>query len=81
MTISAYQTLYNSAVTFAMKKQVQAEHGKAELEKTYEKLEQTRTKQQNKILELKAKIDAIEKRTRERRDIESKKREKEIDDL
>lgn len=39
MTISAYQTLYESSASFAMKKQIQAEHGKVELEKTYEKLE------------------------------------------
>lgn len=31
MTIAAYQTLYQSSVTFAMRKQLQAEHGKAEL--------------------------------------------------
>ena len=29
--IQAYQTLYNSSVTFAMRKQLQAEHGRAEL--------------------------------------------------
>ena len=39
MTISAYQTLYQSSVTFAMRKQLQAEHGKADLEKTIEQLE------------------------------------------
>ena len=36
MTIAAYQTLYQSSVTFAMRKQIQAEHGKADLEKTIE---------------------------------------------
>jgi len=36
MTIYAYQTLYQSSVTFAMRKQLQAEHGKADLEKTIE---------------------------------------------
>ncbi len=34
MTIAAYQTLYQSSVTFAMRKQLQAEHGKADLEKS-----------------------------------------------
>ena len=34
MTIGAYQTLYKSSNTFAMRKQLQAEHGKADLEKT-----------------------------------------------
>ena len=30
MTIQAYQTLYQSSTTFAMRKQLQAEHGKPE---------------------------------------------------
>jgi len=75
MTISAYQTLYESSASFAMKKQIQAEHGKVELEKTYEKLEQKRKQQLKKVKELKAKIDSIEKRTRERKEIETKSRE------
>jgi dynein light intermediate chain len=32
MTIAAYQTLYNSSVAFGMRKQIQAENGKSELE-------------------------------------------------
>ena len=38
MTIAAYQTLYQSSVTFAMRKQLQAEHGKADLERKIEEL-------------------------------------------
>ena len=49
MTISAYQTLYQSSVTFAMRKQLQAEHGKADLEKTIEQLEHKKTKLENKV--------------------------------
>ena len=61
-----------------MRKQIQAEHGKAELEKSYSKLEEKRSQQQKKVKELKAKIEAIEKRTRERKEIETKSREAEI---
>ena len=39
MTIAAYQTLYQSSVTFAMRKQLQAEHGKADLERKIEELQ------------------------------------------
>jgi len=39
MTNSAYQVLYQSAVTFAMRKQLQAEHGKEELENQIKELE------------------------------------------
>jgi len=32
MTITAYQTLYESSIAFGMRKALQAEHGKVELE-------------------------------------------------
>lgn len=44
MTISAYQTLYKSAVAFGMRKQIQAEKGKDELEDRIKVLE-TRKKE------------------------------------
>jgi len=81
MTIAAYQTLYQSSVTFAMRKQLQAEHGKADLEKKIDELEAKKTKLENKVIELKSKIEAIEKRNKERRDVEQRKREQEIDFL
>ena len=81
MTIAAYQTLYQSSVTFAMRKQLQAEHGKADLEKTIEQLEHKKTKLENKVLELKSKIEAIEKRNKERKDVEAKKRDQEVEFL
>mmetsp|Transcript_18608 Transcript_18608/g.13510 ORF Transcript_18608/g.13510 Transcript_18608/m.13510 type:complete len:101 (+) Transcript_18608:441-743(+) len=81
MTIAAYQTLYQSSVTFAMRKQLQAEHGKADLERKIEELEGKKTKLENKVIELKSKIEAIEKRNKERREVEAKKREQEIEFL
>ena len=39
MTIAAYQTLYQSSSTFAMRKQIQAEHGMADLDRKIEELE------------------------------------------
>ena len=71
MTIAAYQTLYQSSVTFAMRKQLQAEHGKADLEKRIAELEAKRIKQENKVVELKSKIDAIEKRNSERKSVDA----------
>jgi cell division protein FtsB len=64
-----------------MRKQLQAEHGKADLEKTIEQLEHKKTKLENKVSELKSKIEAIDKRNKERKDVEAKKRELEIDFL
>ena len=60
MTIAAYQTLYQSSVTFAMRKQLQAEHGKADLEKRIEQFEKKKKNQTNKIVQLKSKLEAIE---------------------
>ena len=60
-----------------MRKQIQAEHGKADLEKTIEQLEAKKKKQQAKVLELKAKMDAIERRTKDRKEVEAKMRENE----
>lgn len=78
MTIAAYQTLYLSSVTFAMRKQLQAEYGKADLDRRIEEYEQRKLQQEAKIIELKSKIEAIEKRDQERRDIEAKKRSDEV---
>lgn len=67
-----------SSVTFAMRKQLQAEHGKADLEQKIAALEAKKKKQTNKVIELKQKIEAIQTRNQERRDVEQKKRNDEI---
>ena len=61
-----------------MRKQLQAEHGKADLEKTIQTLEAKKKKQSNKVIELKSKIEAINQRNNERREVEQKKRADEI---
>ena len=72
---------FANAVTFGMRKQLQAEHGKADLENKIEELEARKIKLENKVTELKSKIDAIETRNKERKEIEQKKRDQEIDFL
>lgn len=64
-----------------MRKQLQAEHGKADQEKRINDLETARTKKDNKLLELKAKKDAIDRRGAEHKESEAKKRQKEVDFL
>ena len=81
MTIAAYQTLYQSSVTFAMRKQLQAEHGKADLEKTIDQLDHKKNKLENKVSELKAKIEALENKKKEKKEALAKKREGEIEFL
>jgi dynein light intermediate chain len=51
------------------------------LEKTIESLEHKKTKLENKVSELKSKIDAIEKRNKDRKDVEAKKRDAELEFL
>lgn len=75
--IDAYLTLYNSSVTFAMRKQLQAEHGKAELEKRRAELDKRKNKQEKKIIELKAKIESINGHIEKKREDDKKRREQE----
>ena len=49
--IQAYQTLYHSSVTFATRKQLQAEFGRQELEDRKAELEKKKKKQEKKIIE------------------------------
>ena len=76
--IQAYQTLYNSSVTFAMRKQLQAEHGRAELAAKKAELEKRQKKQKKRILEQKAKIEAIKAIIDKKREDDTKARQEEI---
>ncbi|XP_002731258.1 33 kDa inner dynein arm light chain, axonemal [Saccoglossus kowalevskii] len=78
MTIAAYQTLYESSVAFGMRKALQAEQGKADMEKKISELEQDKKDLERQVNELKAKCEAIEKREAERRQVEEKKHAEEI---
>ncbi|CAK79170.1 unnamed protein product (macronuclear) [Paramecium tetraurelia] len=81
MTIAAYQTLYNSSVTFGMRKQLQAEMGKSELEEKIVQLEQRKQKLEEKRIDLLNKKDSLDKKIKERNQIEEQKRKQEIEFL
>ncbi|KAJ8020258.1 33 kDa inner dynein arm light chain, axonemal [Holothuria leucospilota] len=78
MTIAAYQTLYESSVAFGMRKALQAEQGKFDMEKKIDELEGEKRDLERQVNELKAKCEAIEKREAERRSVEEKKHTEEI---
>ncbi|CAH1774483.1 unnamed protein product, partial [Owenia fusiformis] len=78
MTIAAYQTLYESSVAFGMRKALQAEQGKAEMEQKIDELEQDKRDLERQVNELKAKCEQIEKRAAEQRQVEEKKHTEEI---
>ena len=73
MTIAAYQTLYESSIAFGMRKALQAEQGKADMEARIKQLEAEKKDLERQVQELKAKAEAIEKREGERRALEEKK--------
>ena len=78
MTIASYQTLYESAILFGIKKQLQAEAGKEELKKRKEELEEKKRKLTEKKIQLENKLKAFDKQVEERKQIENAKREEEI---
>jgi len=81
MSIAAYQTLYQSSVTFGTRKQLQAEQGKQETENMIAELEEQKKTLEARVVELKNKCEAIERREAERRAIDERKRKEEIDFL
>lgn len=78
MSIAAYQTLYESSVAFGMRKALQAEQGKTDMENKIKDLEEEKRQLDQSVLELKAKCEAIEKREGERRAMEERKHAEEI---
>ncbi|NXV41328.1 IDLC protein, partial [Uria aalge] len=78
MTIAAYQMLYESSVAFGMRKALQAEQGKSDMEKRIAELEEEKRELEKQVSEEKAKCEAIEKRETERRQIEEKKHTEEV---
>ncbi|XP_034269065.1 axonemal dynein light intermediate polypeptide 1 [Pantherophis guttatus] len=78
MTIAAYQTLYESSVAFGMRKALQAEQGKSDMERKIAELEDEKRDLERQVNEQKAKCEAIEKRELERRQVEEKKHTEEV---
>lgn len=77
MTIASYQTLYDSAILFGIRKKLQAESGKEELKKRLEDLDKKKIELANKKIQLDNKLKAFEKQIQERNQIETAKREHE----
>ncbi|NXG24919.1 IDLC protein, partial [Grallaria varia] len=78
LTLAAYQALYESSVAFGVRKALQAEQGKALMEKRIAELEEERSELERQVNEEKEKFEAIEKRENERREIEEKKHSEEV---
>ena len=81
MTIASYQTLYDSAILFGIRKQLQAESGKEELKKNLEELEKSQIELTNRKIQLDNQLKALEKRNQDRNEIELQRRENEANFL
>ena len=77
MTIASYQTLYESAILFGIRKQLQTEAGKEELKNRLKDLENKKKDLIKQKTQLDNKLKAFDKTIAERNQIETAKREEE----
>ncbi|KAM3873240.1 axonemal dynein light intermediate polypeptide 1-like [Diretmus argenteus] len=77
-TIATYQTLYESAVAYGMRKALQAEEDTFDMEQRISDLEKEKQELKKQVNEQKAKCEAIEKRENEKRQVEEKKHTEEM---
>lgn len=78
MTLESYETLYCSAVAFGMRKALQAQEGKDQLEDLIKDLKINNEDLTNQIADMRMKSEQMERRHGELRAAEEKKHEEEI---
>ena len=76
-TISSYRTLYESAILFGIRKQLEAEVGKDAIKKEISELEKKKVELISQKIELDNQIKQFEKESEERNKMENSKREEE----
>ena len=81
MSIASYQILYESSILYGIRKQLQAEDTKMQLQKELEEKEKKNIELTNKKMVLENKLQALKKHFAERKEIESSKREKDLNFL
>lgn len=78
MRHEAYETLYCSSVAFGMRKALQAQEGKEQLQERIRVLEEEKTLLESSISDMKVKSDQNDRRNAELRESEEKKHSEEI---
>lgn len=78
MTMEAYQALYCSSIAFGMRKALQAEQGKSDLQKDVDQLKEEKVELEHQLSELRQKAEQSERRAAELRTAEEKKHAEEI---
>ena len=81
MSIASYQILYESAILYGIRKQLQSEDAREELKKTLEEKEKKTIELTNKKIALENKLQALKRHFAERKEIEASKREKDLNFL
>lgn len=79
MTIASYQTLYESSIAFGMRKALQSEQAKVEMQAKIKVLEHEVLDLQQQGAEMQEKCVSLESREEQRREEEAKKHKEEID--
>ena len=78
MTRDAYEALYESSLTFSIRKQLQAESGVAELEAEIAQLAERKRDLEAQVNALRSKCDVVERRQAEKRQKDEKRRAEEL---
>lgn len=78
MTIEAYQALYCSSVAFGMRKALQSEQGRSDLQNDVDQLQNERLELDQEFINLRQKFEQGERRAAELRTAEEKKHAEEI---
>lgn len=78
LTIDAYKALYCSSVAFGIRKSLQTEQGKSDLQKDVDKLKEEKAELDGMIFELRQKYEQSDRRAAEMREAETKKHNEEI---
>lgn len=78
MSMEAYETLYCSSVAFGMRKALQAQQGKEQLQEKVTALEEEKESLETMITDMKIKADQAERRNEELRASEEKKHAEEV---
>lgn len=79
MTIDAYKTLYDSSVIFGIRKQKQSEDGMEEMRQNIRDLEEKKARLNLEVLELRNKVDILQKRIAEEQAVEQKNYQEQTD--
>lgn len=78
MTIEAFQALYCSSIAFGMRKALQSEQGKTDLQKDVDELKEERTDLERQLADLRQRAEQADRRAAELRLAEEKKHAEEI---